>query len=86
MSNNKKRLSVDLDLDNPMDRMVYEYLETPLPNGKNRVKAKWFKALAYDYLLGNLVNGNGTPIIVTKQQSKEEDLSISDIDDDGIIF
>lgn len=80
----KIRLSVDLDLDNPMDKMIYDYLETPMENGKKRVKSKWFRALAADYLMGNLVNGNGERLITDNQD--EVSLNYEEIDDDGMIF
>lgn len=76
----KVRLSVDLDLDNPMDKMIYDYLEIPMENGKKRVKSKWFKSLAFQYLNGSTLK------LEIDQQKQELELDIDDIDDDGIVF
>lgn len=76
----KVRLSVDLDLDNPMDKMIYDYLETPMENGKKRVKSKWFKSLAFQYLNGSTLK------LEIDQQKQELELDIDDIDDDGVVF
>lgn len=77
---NKVRLSVDLDLDNPMDKMIYDYLEKPMENGKKRVKSKWFRSLAFQYINGNTLK------LEESQQKQEPELDISDIDDDGMAF
>ena len=77
----KKRLSLDLDLDNYNDKKIWDYLET------KKVKSKEIKSILNAYIDGadlpKREEYTNSTKSVTEKNEKEEILNKDDIDSSG---